>query len=114
MYDQSFFLKTLNKTPVASEHGMYPIMNPPVTPMILWNPPSKLENTGTPTAPSKTYKKVEVTAYFQPIEPAARYITRVANDSGIGPTGIENGATAHNTAANNAVNTISRVDINIL
>ena len=70
----------------------------------------KPEKTGSPTNPINKYIKHTIAAFLPPKIITARYNPNVANDIGTGPSGIENGASTHRTAAINATTVIVDVE----
>ncbi len=102
-YAQIFLSNVRTVYATINAQGIYPIIYPPVGPTITESPPTKPENTGSPTTPIATNTLTATLPMQVPSNTAQIYTANDESDSGIGPIGTVIGEHIHRNPAISAV-----------
>lgn len=92
--------------PDMAERNKYPVIYPPVGPVIFASPPENPEKTGKPTLPRRIYAKQLNVADFAPRISVLKRMIKVDAETGTAPVGIVMGAMMHKSAVITADNEI--------
>ena len=82
--DRFLFFPSLTIRAITSAINGYAIINPPVKPRIIFNPPRNPANTGNPIMPSITYVNTDRNACFGGSNAAVKKIANKEKVNGIG------------------------------